>query len=147
MHLRTAAWIHARRLAEEPHLKAGREMRLLEAITQALSHVSSIWSAGRILPPQLRMMNLAAVLPLSLAQFDYAWTVILLALLVLFVVWRLRREYQLRSFIDDFGQRVYHYTNAAMYFNEQRFDDYLRRAFEQDPIMAWRLAAEGTVEL
>jgi len=134
-HLRMAAWIHARRLAHEPHLRERREQLMLIAMTAALAHVSNLrpWTAGLLYPPNLGAM---AVLPLSLAELDQAWVGAAAASMMLLSAGTLialgfRRELELRSFVDAFGQRVYEYTAAAIELPEGFFD-YLRRRETED---------------
>jgi hypothetical protein len=105
LHLRAIAWIHARQLHNDPPgIRESRERALLKAMVNALKHTSILRPLPH--PPQSSLlMQIAATVP-SIALIG-------------------QHNVQLKSFVGDFGRRVYQYTSAAM-IDPEGFTSYLK---------------------
>jgi hypothetical protein len=137
LHLRTAAWIHARRLQKES--KAGRNLReekMLQAMKEALVHVGGYrpWTAGVLQPPHDAFQSFA-LLPLPAIPMS-DWTPGLFAMVGAFLGsffavlfwWRKQEgkelEEELAQFVSEFAQRVLEYTDVAVN-DPDGFDKYV----------------------
>lgn len=112
LHLRTAAWIHARRLANDSN-RSLREKAMLAAMIASLRRVSNKWpwTAGVLGPPHVAVLPLGQVTItpwLTATKVSIGTTLISLAA-VLFLVreWQKRkRESELLKFVNEFGMLV-----------------------------------------
>ena len=135
LHLRTAAWIHARRLKNHSgSARKQREDMMLDAMVMALKHVndSRPWTAGTLNPPHGAFGASAALAVISgsdLAPGLLAFVGALIGSLAVFFWWRGRQRFErLESesveFIEEFGRRVIDYLDVAVQ-NPEGFDSYV----------------------
>jgi hypothetical protein len=133
LHLRTAAWIHARLLHEDPGGRAFRERKMREAMVAALRRVSdrTPWSGALLHPPNPRApaTGVPAVFGLMAADFDRAWLgaagiALIGAAAISSVVMAQGREAELRRYINQLGFWTHAYVMKAATDPERaRFDD------------------------
>jgi hypothetical protein len=131
LHLRTAAWIHARLLREDPGNRAFRERRMLEAMTAALRRVSdwTPWSGALLHPPNPPLPRATPTLfALTAADFDHAWIgaaglALVGAAAASYAALALRREAELRRFVNQLGLLTHVYVMKAATNPERGFED------------------------
>jgi hypothetical protein len=125
LHLRTAAWIHARKLQGLPQRdREIREDAMATAMAGAVTHARTLPSISTLGPPHLTGVGLGA---LTLTGFPPWWMSIGIVAMViaLLVAFGLRRRSQVRSFIDNFASRVLEYAAVAV-DNPEGLESYLR---------------------
>lgn len=141
-HLRSMAWLHAQRLAEDPAGRQNRERRMREAMAAALKHVSHLrlWSLSRLEPPDGALFAAPALLS-SIDPTSYLLgSIASLATLAgaAAVVTRKRRYYrmvdqELQLFVDELGRRVSEYITVAVY-SPEKFEYYIQARATMDGI-------------
>lgn len=118
LNLRSTAWSHADILHLEPGLRAIREERMRDAMTNALKDVSNLrpWS-GLLLPPEI---GLPFAMPyIGDVDLDHAWegtgaTAIVGTFAASLLARQLRRQRRLEQFIDELGRRTNEHVNRAV---------------------------------
>ena len=139
LYLRSAAWIHARRLAASPARRAVVEAAMLQAMTAALKDVSNWkpWSAAVLGPPDAAMTSVLPLVGPLVNHLDHWWvgTVLGVSAATLWFASRRRRENELMQFTHELGRRVHEYVSYAVENpDSERLAFYLdRRSKERSP--------------
>ena len=137
LHLRLAAWNHARILATHPH-RARREQAMALAVSAALEDVSDFrpWTGSLLQPPDqvLYAPFWTGVLAVLLSWGPFVATIVLAAA-VAFLVSGLRIRALARSaesmlFVQEFAIRLLDYVDEAVR-NPEEFPSYLARVRRQ----------------
>lgn len=133
MHLRTAAWVHARRLHLSPTDRVQREKNMMKALIAAVEHVcnSDLLSAARLIPPHAMLVPMAQITPTA-SSTESGMSIGSKALMGLVcaaigvAIWKRRRDRQVVNLIEALGWRILLYTNRAVHCaNPEEFDKYL----------------------
>jgi hypothetical protein len=137
LHLRLAAWNHARILATQPN-RARREQAMALAVSAALEDVSDFrpWAGSLLQPPdQVLYAPIWTGLVAVLLSWGPVVATIGLAAGVAFLVseWRIRalmRSVESMLFIQEFATRLLDYVDVAVR-NPEEFASYLARVRSQ----------------